>query len=115
MLEPRIARNMQVFTADGEYIGLVRDTGSVDFELERGGSGEAGLERIPAEWVDRVDQHVHLNRTGAEAVAGWKSARFVAPDSSAAAAPPATQAARPNWIVWAIVAVALVLLLVVLF
>ena len=27
---------------------------------------------IPLAWVDHVDQHVHLNRTGAEVTAQWR-------------------------------------------
>ncbi len=71
-----IASGMQVLTADGELLGTVREPSSGGFLLNRLGPGRDGEETIPELWVERVDQHVHLNRTGAEAVAGWKSLQF---------------------------------------
>lgn len=70
-----IARGMQVLTSDGELIGTVDRPSEQGFMLKRVSATDRE-ETIPEMWVHRVDQHVHLNRTGAEAIAGWKSLQF---------------------------------------
>jgi hypothetical protein len=30
---------------------------------------------IPVSWIDRVDEHVHLNKTGADVTAHWQHGR----------------------------------------
>jgi hypothetical protein len=70
-----IARGMQVLTSDGEVLGTVDRPSTEGFMLRRMGSADRE-ETIPEMWVHRVDDNVHLNRTGAEALAGWKSLQF---------------------------------------
>ena len=70
-----IARGMQVLTSDGEVLGTVDRPSNEGFMLRRMGSQDRE-ETIPDMWIHRIDDHVHLNRTGAEALAGWKSLQF---------------------------------------
>jgi hypothetical protein len=116
-----ISSGMQVLTADGELLGTVRGPSSGGFLLSRLGPGRDGEETIPELWVERVDEHVHLNRTGAEAVAGWKSLQFKTSAGDRPGVPEAMrddrQAARTGnawwlWLVLAIVAIAAVALFV---
>ncbi len=113
-----IARGMQVLTSDGELLGTVDRPASEGFMLRRISSADCE-ETIPEMWVHRVDEHVHLNRTGAEAVAGWKSLQF---QTSSGERPGAVEEAKEpaqrsgagmGWVLWlAIAAVALLAILI---
>jgi hypothetical protein len=68
-----------------------------------------------------VDEHVHLNRTGAEAIAGWKSLKFT---TSSGAAPahaderaksPAGPGFNTKWLLWILLAVAALAILAMMF
>jgi hypothetical protein len=48
--------------------------GSGSIELTKGDSKDGKHHLIPADWVDRVDQHVHLTKSGQDAKAQWKAA-----------------------------------------
>lgn len=116
----RMAPGMQVLTSDGEYIGNVDNPGEEGFMLRRLTGSDA--ERVPALWVHRVDQHVHLNRTGAEAIAGWKSLKFTTSSGTAPAhgddaskSPAAASGFNMKWLLWALLAVAAVAILAMLF
>jgi hypothetical protein len=114
----RIMPGMQVLTSDGEFIGTVDNPGEEDFGLRRLTGSDT--ERVPSLWVHRVDEHVHLNRTGAEAMAGFKSLKFTTSSGTApahAADGKATAAAGMNmkWILWAVLAVIAILVLMMLF
>jgi hypothetical protein len=111
---------MQVLTSDGEYIGNVDDPGEDGFMLRRLTGSDA--ERVPTLWVHRVDQHVHLNRTGAEAIAGWKSLKFTTSSGAAPAHAAGEGANRPaangfnsKWVLWAVLAVVAIIILMMLF
>lgn len=112
-----IARGMQVLTSDGELLGTVDRPSGQGFMLRRMGSGDRE-ETIPEMWVHRVDEHVHLNRTGAEAVAGWKSLQFQTssgerPGAVHDAASERRDSGGTNWLLWlAIAAVAILAILV---
>ena len=74
------------------------------------------VETVPMSWIERVDEHVHLNRAGAEIEVGLRSARFEAEHapgkSTSAASGPAPS--RQIWI-WGAVAILILLLLILLF
>ena len=113
-----IPRGMQVLTSDGEVLGTVDRPSGQGFMLRRMGSNDRE-ETIPEMWIHRVDEHVHLNRTGAEAIAGWKSLQF---ETSSGERPGAieetdketsTTTGGNNWLLWlAIAAVAILAVLV---
>jgi len=111
------ARGMQVLTSDGELLGTVDRPSNQGFMLRRIGASDRE-ETIPEMWVHRVDEHVHLNRTGAEAVAGWKSLQF---QTSSGERPGAIgdgdedrkSATGAGWLLWlAIAAVAILAVLI---
>jgi hypothetical protein len=110
---------MQVLTSDGEYIGNVDNPGEEGFMLRRLTGSDA--ERVPTLWVHRVDEHVHLNRTGAEAIAGWKSLKFTSSSGTApahaagASKSPAASGFNSKWLLWALLALVAVAILAMLF
>ena len=105
------APGMQVLTSDGELLGTVERPASDGFMLRRMGASDPTQETIPDMWVHRVDEHVHLNRTGAEALAGWRSLRFKTSDGTSPGAPADAQADAGRgtsmlWIILLLVAAA---------
>jgi len=113
-----VSKGMQVVTADGELLGTVDGESRGGFMLKRlGGRTDGSETTIPELWIDRVDDHVHLNRTGAEAVAGWKSLKFQTSSGDRPGVPDAMReeraAARSGispliWLVIALIAIAAV-------
>lgn len=76
MFEPaHIKEHMDVISKDYKVVGKVDHMDGADvIKLTRTSSptGEAH-HFIPTSWIDHVDQHVHLNKTGQEVVAHWSS------------------------------------------
>jgi hypothetical protein len=66
----KIVPGMQVRGAGGEYIGTVRAVNEKGVEFGAGGSALGGLHRIPIDWVERVDAHVHLAQSRNELLSG---------------------------------------------
>lgn len=103
-----IAQGMQVVTSDGELLGTVDAPASDGFMLRRMGSSDPTQETIPDMWILRVDEQVHLNRTGAEALAGWKSRRFETSSGERPGAPDDArveqEGRRRNVLTWVLVA-----------
>lgn len=104
-----LARGMQVLTSDGELLGTVEGPASSGFMLRRMGPNDAAPETVPKMWVHRIDESVHLNRTGAEALAGWKSMQF---ETSSGERPGAPEPARADadqggrsWLIWLVLAI----------
>ncbi len=60
-----IRKHMPVIAADGGQVGTVDDIGGDHIKLTKTGSSDGQHHRIPADWIDRVDTHVHLNRAAA--------------------------------------------------
>ena len=113
-----IAPGMQVLTSDGELLGTVDRPSDQGFMLRRMGAGERE-ETVPEMWVHRVDEHVHLNRTGAETVAGWKSLQFQTSSGDRPGAVDDTREAKPSrsdtsWLLWVAIAAVAVLAILVL-
>lgn len=72
-----IREHMEVISSDRKTVGKVDRLEGVDrIKLTR--ESAPGAEHhhfIPMCWVDHVDQHVHLNKTGAEVVLHWQHGR----------------------------------------
>jgi len=111
-----IAPGMQVVTSDGELLGTVGDRRDDGFLLRRMSGG--GEERIPDMWIHDVDTQVRLNRTGAEALAGWKSMQFQTSSGTRPGAPDEEKrkeaAGSRSWIVWLVIAAVLLLAAILL-
>lgn len=71
-----IKAHMEVLGSDGKHVGIVDNMeGSARIKLTKNDPKAGGKHHfIPLEWVDRVDAHVHLNRTSRDAMAQWQAA-----------------------------------------
>ena len=112
---PDIKPQMQVMTSDRAFLGTVDGFEGDDLRVKLTRAGE-GHQTIPAAWIERVDEHVHLNRSGPEIEVGVKAAQFSNKDKPAQATPtPAARAGNKQIWIWAIAAVVVLLLLMMLF
>ena len=73
MVDPSAIReHLEVVGSDGEHVGRVDRIHGDQIELAKLDLA-AGFKHhlIPVSWVERVDEHVHLNLTRDEARARW--------------------------------------------
>ena len=73
MVDPsQIREHLEVVGSDGEHVGRVEHAVGDQIELAKLDLG-AGFKHhmIPVSWVERVDEHVHLNLTKDEAKSRW--------------------------------------------
>ena len=69
-----IKEHMEVLGSDGQHVGTV-DYRSSDIKLTKSDPKSDGQHHlIPLAWVDHVDQHVHLNRSGKDVQTQWRTA-----------------------------------------
>lgn len=70
-----IREHMEVIGSCGNRLGTVDRVEGNSIKLSRNDSGAGGQHHwIPADWVDRVDAHVHLSKNCGEAKRDWQSA-----------------------------------------
>ncbi len=71
-----IKEHMEVLDSDGQHVGTVDHLeGSNQIKLTRKDPKAGGTHHlIPTDWVDHVDQHVHLNRVSKDVQQQWKTA-----------------------------------------
>jgi hypothetical protein len=74
--QDHIRAHMEVLGSDGKHVGIVdRLDESARIKLTKNDPKAGGKHHfIPLDWVDRVDAHVHLNRTSRDAMAQWQAA-----------------------------------------
>ena len=72
-----IKEHMEVLGSDGVHVGTVDHLEGRDQVKLAKDDPDAGGEHhfIPLAWVDHVDQHVHLNRSGEEVTSHWQHGR----------------------------------------
>lgn len=72
----RIREHMKVMGADGEHVGTVDHMeGSDQIKLTKNDPAAGGQHHlVPADWVARVDQHVHLSKNASDVKKLWKAA-----------------------------------------
>jgi len=73
MVNPTLIKeHLEVVGSDGEHVGRVDHVLGDQIELAKLDLG-AGFKHhmIPVSWVERVDEHVHLNLTKDEAKSRW--------------------------------------------
>jgi hypothetical protein len=69
----KIKEHMEVLASDGRKVGLVDHMeGSGKIKLTMGSTGHGHHHLIPVSWVERVDRHVHLNKTGDYVAQNWE-------------------------------------------
>ena len=71
-----IKEHMEVLGSDGQHVGTVDHMeGSNQIKLAKKDPKAGGQHHlIPTDWVDHVDQHVHLNKPSKDVRAQWKTA-----------------------------------------
>jgi hypothetical protein len=71
-----IREHMEVLGSVGEHVGTVDYLADQDhIKLTKSDPNAGGKHHlIPVQWVDHVDQHVHLNKSCRDAMAQWKAA-----------------------------------------
>jgi hypothetical protein len=72
-----IKQHMDVISSDRKTVGKVdRLEGTDKIKLTKQSSPDGQHHHfIPVSWVDHVDQHVHLNRTGTDVTLHWQHGR----------------------------------------
>ncbi|MBB4427845.1 hypothetical protein GGD66_006428 [Bradyrhizobium sp. CIR48] len=73
----KIKENMDVISSDRKMVGKVDHLDGTDkIKLTKQSSPDCRHHHfIPLSWVDHVDQHVHLNKTGADVTSRWQHAQ----------------------------------------
>ncbi|MBX9991288.1 DUF2171 domain-containing protein [Phreatobacter oligotrophus] len=67
-----IREHMEVKASDGQIVGVVDHLeGSDQIKLTKSDSPDGQHHFIPMDWVDHVDAHVHLSKSGAEVRSAW--------------------------------------------
>ena len=71
-----IKEHMEVLGSDGQHVGIVDHLeGSNQIKLAKKDPKAEGKHHfIPTDWVDHIDQHVHLNKSSKDVQAQWKAA-----------------------------------------
>jgi hypothetical protein len=67
-----IRQHMDVLDSAGKKIGTVDRVEGDAIKLTKDSCGDGMHHFLPTSMVCHVDRHVHLNKTMAEAMAGWK-------------------------------------------
>lgn len=70
----QIKEHMEVKASDGQHVGTVDHMEGADqIKLAKNDPAAGGKHHfIPLDWVDHIDTHVHLKKTGADVRAQWK-------------------------------------------
>ena len=72
----QIKEHMDVIASDGAKIGSVDHMdGTNQIKLTKQDAPDGKHHLIPLNWVDHVDQHVHLNKSGADVTSHWQHGR----------------------------------------
>ncbi|WFU75465.1 DUF2171 domain-containing protein [Bradyrhizobium sp. CB2312] len=73
----KIKENMDVISSDKKMVGKVDHLDGTDtIKLTKQSSPDGQHHHfVPLSWVDHVDQHVHLNKTGADITSHWQHAQ----------------------------------------
>jgi len=72
-VKDKITEHMEVLGSDGEHVGTVDHLEGVNqIKLAKNDPAANGAHHfIPIDWVDHVDEHVHLTKTKEEAMQEW--------------------------------------------
>ena len=73
----QIREHMDVLSSDLKVVGKVdRLEGPDGIKLTKHSSPDGQHHHfIPVSWIDHIDQHVHLSKTGVEVIALWQHGR----------------------------------------
>jgi len=65
----KIKEHMEVFGSCGKKVGLIDKVEGISIKLTK---DTGGHHYIPVDWVDHVDQHVHLRKPCADVQMEWQ-------------------------------------------
>jgi hypothetical protein len=66
---------MEVVGSDGQHVGTVDHLAKSGLiKLAKGDAKDGKHHLIPVAWVERIDQHVHLNKSSQDAQQQWQTA-----------------------------------------
>jgi hypothetical protein len=73
----QVKEHMDVISSDRKTVGKVDHLDGPDkIKLTKQSSPDGEHHHfIPVPWIDHVDEHVHLNKTGADVMAHWQHGR----------------------------------------
>lgn len=69
-----IKEHMEVLGSDGQHVGTVDHMDGSNIKLTKGDAKDGKHHLIPSDWVDRVDQRIHLTKSAHDAKTQWKAA-----------------------------------------
>ena len=71
-----IKEHMEVLGSDGKHVGTVDCTKGEDKIVLTKSDPQSGGQHhiIPIAWVEKVDAHVHLNKSAKDATTQWQAA-----------------------------------------
>lgn len=102
----QIRNGLAVITSDAEPVGVVDTVEGDRLKLTRKDSTDNAHHYLPLAWVERVDERIHLNRTGAEVRASWGHYRAAGATAQGVRGPRKT-----NWLLWIILGLVLLVVL----
>ena len=71
----KIKEHMEVLGSDRQHVGTVDHMDGTDrVKLTKSDASDGKHHYIPTSWIDHVDSHVHLNKSGADAKKQWQAA-----------------------------------------
>jgi hypothetical protein len=69
----QIKEHMDVISSDRKTVGKVDHLDGNKIKLTKASSPDGQHHHfIPVDWIDHVDQHVHLSKTGSDVTAHWQ-------------------------------------------
>ena len=71
---PEIREHMEVIASCGKHVGEVDHVEGNTIKMTKSDPAAGGKHHfIPTEWVERVDEHVHLTKNSEEVFKNWKT------------------------------------------
>jgi hypothetical protein len=69
----QVQEHMEVLGSDGQHVGVVDRLEDGSIKLTKDDPKSDGMHHyIPSDWIDHVDEHVHLNKSSHDAMRQWK-------------------------------------------
>ena len=70
----QVREHMEVIAADGAHVGTVDHMdGTSRIKLTKTDSEDGKHHLIPLDWVDHVDEHVHLSKSADDVRSQWQA------------------------------------------
>lgn len=74
MDQNQIREHMDVISSDGQHVGTVDHMDGNRIKLTKNDQTAQGKHHyLPMDWVQTVDEHVHLNQSSQQVMQNWQS------------------------------------------